>query len=86
MASRVDRPMRPGAARSHLWAAAADAVQPDDLAFQVCQPEAQVSQVAPLTMKCPMVHTPLFSVILDRMSSPRLPSTRLALASWGQRR
>ena len=37
-------------------------------------------------MKCPssepvstMVPTPLFSVILERMSSPRLPSTRLAL-------
>ena len=48
--------------------------------------------MGPLTaMKCPssepvstMVPTPLFSVILDRMSSPRLPSTRLALASWGQ--
>ena len=24
--------------------------------------------------------------ILDRMSSPRFPSTQLALASWGQRR
>ena len=46
--------------------------------------------MGPLTaMKCPsseMVPTPLFSIILDRMSSPRLPSTRLALASWGQRR
>ena len=29
--------------------------------------------------------TPLFSVILERMSSPRLPSTLLALASWAQR-
>ena len=28
-----------------------------------------------------MVPTPLFSFILDRMSSPRLPNTRLALAS-----
>ena len=28
----------------------------------------------------------LISVILDRMSSPRLPNTRLALASWGQRK
>ena len=44
-------------------------------------------------MKCPssepvstMVPTPLFSVILDKMSSPRLPSTLLALASWAQRR
>ena len=39
-------------------------------------------------MKCPssepvstMVPTPLFSVILERMLSPRLPSTLLALAS-----
>ena len=39
-------------------------------------------------MKCPssepvstMVPTPLFSVILERMSSPRLPSTLLALAA-----
>ena len=44
-------------------------------------------------MKCPssepvstMVPTPLFSVILERMSSPRLPSALLALASWAQRR
>ena len=43
--------------------------------------------MGPLTaMKCPssepvstMVPTPLFSVILDRTSSPRFPSTRLAL-------
>ena len=33
-----------------------------------------------------MVPTPLFSVILERTSSPRLPSTLLALASWAQRR
>ena len=33
-----------------------------------------------------MVPTPLFSVILERMSSPRLPSTLLAFASWAQRR
>ena len=71
------------------------APQSDDLAFQVCQPEAQVSQGdgAPNSHEVPVVGaglhygaTPLFSVILDRMSSPRLPSTRLALASWGQRR
>ena len=31
-----------------------------------------------------MVPTPLFSVILERMSSPRLPSTRLALANAAQ--
>ena len=43
-------------------------------------------------MKCPssepvstMVPTPLFSVILERMLSPRLSSTLLALASWAQR-
>ena len=43
--------------------------------------------MGPLTaMKCPSSEPALFSVILDRMSSPRLPSTRLALASWGQRR
>ena len=33
-----------------------------------------------------MAPTPLFSVILERMSSPRLPSTLLAVASWAQRR
>ena len=33
-----------------------------------------------------MVPTPLFSVILERMSSPRLPSTLLAVASWAQRK
>ena len=52
------------------------APQSDDLALQVCQPEAQVSQGdgAPNGHEVPvitMVPTPLFSVILDRMSSPQ---------------
>ena len=66
------------------------APQSDDLAFEVCQPEAQVSQGdgAPNGHEVPVIGaglhdgaTLLFSVFLDRMSSPRLPSTRCVPSS-----
>ena len=54
------------------------APQSDDLAFEVCQSEAQVSQGdgVPFGHEVPSSEpVSTFSVILDRMSSPRLPST-----------
>ena len=71
------------------------APQSDDLAFEVCQPEAQVSQGdgAPNGHEVPVIgaglhdgHAALQRYLGQDVASPRLPSTRLALASWGQRR